>query len=59
MPKKKSESSPQEKRIPASDLFTTPLTDKQRDTEINYSDAPEVIPAPPDLEIGRVYRPRD
>lgn len=67
MPKKKSASSPQEKRIPASVLFTTPLTDKQRrslkklaakpDADINYCDAPEVIPSPADIEVGRFYRP--
>jgi hypothetical protein len=68
MPKKKSVSSPQEKRIPASVLFATPLTDKQRrslkklaakpDNEIKYSDAPEISPAPAYIEVGRFYRPR-
>jgi uncharacterized protein (DUF4415 family) len=67
MVKKKSESSRHDKRIPASVLFTAPLTDKQRqelkrlsvrpDSEIDYSDAPEVIPRPSDIEVGRFYRP--
>jgi len=49
MVKKKSASSRQEKRIPASVLFTSPLTEKQRrelkrlaalpDSQIDYSDA--------------------
>jgi hypothetical protein len=68
MPKKRSVSSPQEDRIPASVLLTAPLTEKQRrslkklavkpDAEINYSDAPEIIPAPADIEVGRFHRPR-
>jgi len=67
MVKKKSASSRQETRIPASALFTTPLTLRQRrelkrlaarpDSQIDYSDAPEVIPRPSDIEVGRFYRP--
>jgi len=50
MAKKKSVSSPREKRLPASALFTTPLRDRERteleslagmaDSPIDYSDAP-------------------
>ena len=67
MAKKKSVSSRQDRRIPASVLFTAPLTEKQRrelkrlaarpDSEIDYSDAPEVYPRPSDIEVGRFYRP--
>lgn len=67
MTKKKSASSPQEKRIPASELFTTPLTEKQRravkklaakpDSEIEYSDAPEAQWPPQEVHVGRFYRP--
>jgi uncharacterized protein (DUF4415 family) len=67
MVKKKSASSRQEKRVPASALFTTPITDKQRrelkrlatrpDSQIDFSDAPEGRPRASDLEVGRFYRP--
>lgn len=67
MAKKKSASFPQEKRLPASALFTAPITDKQRrelqrlaarpDSRIDQSDAPERIPGPSNLEVGRFYRP--
>ena len=67
MAKKKSASSRQEKRVPASALFTTPITDKQRrelqglaarpDSQIDFSDAPEGNPRASDLEVGRFYRP--
>jgi len=67
MAKKKSESSPRERQLHASELFTVPLTDKQRrelkrlaalpDSQIDLSDAPEVIPQPSDIEVGRFYRP--
>lgn len=50
MAKKESGSSRQEKRVPASVIFTSPLTDKQRrelqrladrpDSQIDFSDAP-------------------
>ena len=65
--KKKSVSSPQEKRIAANALFTTPLTDGQRrslrkfaakpGSEIDYSDAPESDPSPSEVHTGRFYRP--
>ena len=67
MAKKKSASSRREKRVLASALFTTPLTDKQRrdlqrlarkpDHQIDYSDAPEKLPLPSELHIGKFYRP--
>src|SRR5258706_13430331 len=67
MVKKKSASSQQERRVPASVLFTTPLTEKQRrelrrlaarpDSQIDFSDAPEIIPRASDIQIGRFYRP--
>jgi uncharacterized protein (DUF4415 family) len=67
MVKKKSASSPQERRVPASALFTTPVTDKQRrelerlaarpDSQIDFSDATEVTPRPSDIQVGRFYRP--
>jgi len=54
MAKKKSVSSRQERRVPASALFTTPISDKQRrelkrlatrpDSQIDFSDAPERQP---------------
>jgi len=67
MAKKKSASSRQEKRVRASALFTTPITDKQRrdlqrlaarpDSQIDFSDAPEGSPRASDVEVGRFYRP--
>ena len=67
MAKKKSASSQQERRVPASALFTTPITDKQRrelqrlaarpDSQIDFSDAPEGRPRAADVEVGRFYRP--
>ena len=67
MVKKKSASSPQERRVTASALFTTPVTDKQRreleqlatrpDSQIDFSDAPEASPRASDIQIGRFYRP--
>jgi uncharacterized protein (DUF4415 family) len=65
MAKKKSVSSRREKRVPASALFTTPFTDKQRrdlqrlarkaDKKIDFSDAPEQQPS--ETHIGKFYRP--
>lgn len=65
MATKKSASSRQEKRVPASAVFTTPLTDRERrqlerlkrmpDAQIDFSDAPER--APRDVQVGRFYRP--
>lgn len=67
MAKKKSASSRQEKRVPATALFTTPLTDKQRgelrrlaarpDSQIDFSDAPQGRPRLSEVEVGRFYRP--
>jgi uncharacterized protein (DUF4415 family) len=67
MVKKKSVSSPQERRVPASTLLTAPLTDKQRrelkrlaarpDSETDFSDAPEASPRASEIEVGRFYRP--
>ena len=67
MVKKKSVSSRQEKRVLASALFTTPITDKQRrellrlaarpDSQIDFSDAPEGRPRVSGVEVGRFYRP--
>lgn len=67
MAKKKSASSRQERRVPASVLFTTPLTDKQRrelrqlaaqpDSQIDFSDAPEGRAGASDIQVGRFYRP--
>jgi uncharacterized protein (DUF4415 family) len=67
MAKKKSASSPREKRFPASVLFTRPLADRQRrelqrlrampDSEIDLSDAPPLEPLPSEVEVGRFYRP--
>jgi uncharacterized protein (DUF4415 family) len=67
MAKKKSASSRQEKRVRASALFTTPITDRQRrelrrlaarpDAQIDFSDAPERSPRASEVEVGRFYRP--
>ena len=67
MAKKKSASSRQERRVPSNALFTTPVTDKQRrelerlaarpDSQIDFSDAPEVSPRTSDIQVGRFYRP--
>ena len=67
MAKTKSVSSRQERRVPASALFTTPVSDKQRrelkqlaarpDSKIDFSDAPERQPRSSDVQVGRFYRP--
>ena len=67
MAKKKSASSRQEKRVAASALFTSPITDRQRqelrrlaklpDSRIDFSDAPEGKPRLSDVPVGRFYRP--
>jgi uncharacterized protein (DUF4415 family) len=67
MAKKKSASSRQERRVPASALFTTPIGDKQRrelkrlaarpDSQIDFSDAPERQPRSSEVQAGRFYRP--
>jgi len=66
MAKKKSQSSRQERRVPANALLTTPITDRDRrglqrlakmpDSKIDFSDAPEVWPLP-EAQVGRFYRP--
>ena len=67
MVKKRSVSSRQEKRVRASALFTTPITEKERrelqrlanrpDSQIDYSDAPERSLRASDVQVGRFYRP--
>src|SRR5437879_5123351 len=67
MAKKKSASSRQERRVRASALFTTPISDKARrelqrlaalpDSQIDFSDAPEREPLPSEVHAGRFYRP--
>ena len=67
MAKKRSASSRREKRIPASELFARPLSDRDRrqlgrlakipDSEINDSDAPAMRSFPREVYIGRFYRP--
>ena len=67
MAKKKSASSRQERRVPATALFTAPITDKQRrelqrlaarpDSQIDFSDAPQGRPRASDVGVGRFYRP--
>jgi uncharacterized protein (DUF4415 family) len=67
MAKKQSGSSRQEKRIPASRVFTRPISKRgpaelkalarMPDSAIDYSDAPAVVPFPPEIHVGRFYRP--
>lgn len=67
MAKKRSESSRREKRIAASSLFTRPIGKRERaelealarmpDSAIDYSDAPGLKPFPPEVHIGKFYRP--
>ena len=67
MAKKKSASSRRERRVPASAIFATPLSDRERkelhrlsampDSKIDLSDAPERTPAPSEIHIGRFFRP--
>ncbi len=67
MAKKKSDSSPHEKRITATEIFKTPLSEASRaglrrlaalpDSKIDCSDAPEVFPAASEVEYSRFYRP--
>jgi hypothetical protein len=67
MAKKKSASSPRERRLTASALFTTPIRDSERaeierlsgmrDSDIGYSDAPAMKSFPTDIHVGRFYRP--
>jgi uncharacterized protein (DUF4415 family) len=67
MAKKKSASSRREKRVPANVLFTTRLSDRERrelerlagkpDSQIDFSDAPAREALPPEVQVGRFYRP--
>ncbi|MEX2300547.1 MAG: BrnA antitoxin family protein [Bryobacterales bacterium] len=67
MAKKKSGSSRREKRVAASEIFATRISEKERreleriarkpDSEIDYSDAPETELPPAQVEVGRFYRP--
>ena len=65
--KKRSASSRREKRLPASALFTSRLSDRERaelealagtaDSTIDYSDAPAMEAVPSKIHVGRFYRP--
>ena len=67
MAKKRSASSRRERRLPASALFTTPISDGERrqwqrladmpDSRIDLSDAPEAAAVPSKVDVGRFYRP--
>ena len=67
MAKKKSASSPREKRLPASALFTSPMRGRERaeletvagmaDSAIDYSDAPAMKAPLPEVHVARFYRP--
>lgn len=67
MAKRKSVSSRREKQVPASVLFTTPISDRERqqlrrlarksDAQIDFSDEPERATPPANIEVGRFYRP--
>ncbi len=66
MAKRQSASSHREKRVPASAIFTTPLSSKERtelaklarlpDSKIDFTDAPERA-RPSKVLVGRFYRP--
>ncbi|HBY64489.1 MAG TPA: cytoplasmic protein [Solibacterales bacterium] len=67
MAKKKFASSPREKRVPASEAFTRPLTPRERrglvrlaakpDAQIDYDSIPPATSLPEELFVGRFYRP--
>jgi uncharacterized protein (DUF4415 family) len=67
MAKKRSGSFRQEKRVPSSPLFTTPLSKRQKkelqriaqipDSAIDYSDVPPPKSVPAQIRVGRFYRP--
>lgn len=67
MVKKKSASSRPEKRVPAGALFMAPLTETERrqlkklaikpDSQIDFSDAPQLKGSVGEGHIGRFYRP--
>jgi hypothetical protein len=68
MARKKSRSSQQDKQVRASELFTTPLTDRQQkelqclasvaDPAIDFSDAPAMKMHPRRVVVGRFWRER-
>jgi hypothetical protein len=65
MANKRFVSSRREKRVPASELFTTSITERERrelrrlarlaGAKVDFSDAPEVEPAS-QVVVGRFYR---
>jgi uncharacterized protein (DUF4415 family) len=67
MAKKRSVSSREERRIPASSLFTRPIDKREReelkalarmpDAAVDYSDAPAAEHFPPEIHVGKFYRP--
>jgi uncharacterized protein (DUF4415 family) len=65
MAKKKSASCAREKRLAASALFTSPVGERvelerlagMAHSAINYSDAPAMKALPPQVHVGRFYRP--
>jgi hypothetical protein len=67
MAKKESASSAREKQLAASALFTNPIGERERheletlagmaDSEIDYSDTPAMKALPPQVHVGRFYRP--
>lgn len=62
-----SESFPKDRRIAASDIFATPLSEEQHnelrrlaaipEAHIDYSDSPEAFPEAVAIQRGRFYRP--
>src|ERR1039458_1563580 len=66
MTKKRTASSPREKQVRASALYTSPLTDRQQkalkpraqrpDSAFDYSDAPALKSTPAHIQVGRFYR---
>jgi len=67
MAKRKSVSSPREKRLAASVLYTTPIADREReelenvaktpDAKIDFSDIRELKRSERTVLVGRFYRP--
>ena len=67
MKKKKSASSPREKPLHGSAIFTSPLSEKSKrelrrvarlpDSRVDLRDAPEAKWPPARVEVGRFYRP--
>jgi hypothetical protein len=66
MAKERPVSSQEQKRVPASALFTTPIPDTERrelkriavrsDSQIDFADAPERRPRASDVQVGRFLR---